>query len=218
MPARAFPRRSSQLRRRTIPGRRRTRSLSSPVDLLNEGTLVAQLLDAELTIELGLAPRMDWSLDVIAGDSATSFYADSALAGFPTIPASEAAGQVLFSGYVWDYSNPSDGVCMMGLGPSMGSFQAWYNGAAPDGLLFREGLGVIWISAGQGEGGMSEPYPSSGYAPIHTAVYDMSIHAAFALTADDRALMSTNYGLVPEPTGLVLLVVGGALAARWRRT
>jgi hypothetical protein len=45
----------------------------------------------------------------------------------------------------------------------------------------------------------------------------MCIHADFILTSNDRAVSSSTFALVPEPSGLTLLALGGVLLARHRR-
>lgn len=195
-----------------------TWALSSPVDLLDGGTLIAKLQNASVVINAaGTAPQIDLSLDVIAGSGTsstdyTSFFADTARLSFPTIPANESAGRLAASGEVWDRSEPANEVWMIGLTPSFGSFQGCYNGAAPDGSVFAEVLGVVGMpSGGSGHATGSQSHPSSGFEPIGVTIDDMRVHAAFELSPSDQAITNSFFGLIPEPTGVVLLAAGGVL-------
>lgn len=197
-----------------------TWSLPAPVDLLDggSGALIATLQDASLTIHDGVqAPDVDLGFEVVAGSRNTDFFIDSALISFGRIPADLAAGRFAVSGTVWDQSAPSDGVWMIGLGPQMGIYQSYYNGPAPDGSVFRELLAVVGSDGGGSTTSGSEVYPGAGHAPIGVDVQDMSIYAAFLLTADDRAQGTATFELVPEPAGLTLLALGAMLATRRRR-
>jgi hypothetical protein len=202
-----------------------TWSLSSSVDLLDGSTLIAKLQNASVVINAaGTAPQIDLSLDVIAGPGTTStdytsFFADTARLSFPTIPADQSAGRLAASAEVWDRSEPANEVWLVGLTPSYGSFQACYNGAAPDGSVFAEVLGVVGMpSGGSGHATGSQSHPSSGFEPIGVAIDDMRVHAAFELSPSDQAVTNSFFGLIPEPTGVVLLAAGGTLIGRRRRT
>ena len=194
-----------------------TWSLAAPLDLLDGPAHVATLQGGDLTIDAGSTPQFDLSFEVIAGSSHTEFAVDSALLSFATISADEAAGRFVVGATVWDLSEPSDGVWIIGRGPSMGIFQALYNGRSPDGSVFREALGVVGIGPGGGMASGGEVYPNAGYAPFNDQVSDMSVHSAFMLTADDHARGTATYGVVPEPTALLLLAVGGTLMGGRRR-
>jgi hypothetical protein len=202
-----------------------TWSLSSSVELLDGSTLIAKLQNASVVINAaGTTPQIDLSLDVIAGPGTTStdytsFFADTARLSFPTIPAGQSGGRLVTSAEVWDRSEPANEVWLIGLTPSYGSFQACYNGAAPDGSVFAEVLGVVGMpSGGSGHATGSQSHPSSGFEPIGVAIDDMRVHAAFELSPNDQAVTNSFFGLIPEPTGLVLLATGGALIGRRRRT
>jgi hypothetical protein len=192
-------------------------SLPSAIDVVDggNGTPIATLLDASLSVHLAPTFEIDMSIGVSAGSSNTDFYVDSALASFPTMPADVAEGQFFASTTVMDVG--SGGAILMGLDtPGMGAFRAYYNGAAPDGSLFSHLISVVMAGEG-GTAGGSQRDPVSGFRAIGEDVDDMSVRMAFLLTAEDEASGTAVFGAVPEPAGLALLALGGGLLLRRRR-
>jgi hypothetical protein len=192
-------------------------SLAEPVELLDGGDIhVATLTDATLEVVLTSVPHIDLTVDVLAGTSNTSFWVDSALVDFSPIPAEESAGRFSARCRIQDPGANPDGAMFMSLYAPEGALRSYYNGVAPDGSVFRHAVSVV-MASGDGEGFGGEDYPSSGYAPIGEEVYDASVHAGFILTANDRAIGTMSFGLVPEPGGLMLLALGGIWLVQRRR-
>ncbi len=192
-------------------------SLPAPLEVVDggNGAPIATLLAASLSIHLAPAYEIDMTVDVRAGSTHTDFYVDSALASFPTMPADAAEGQFFASAEVRDVGG--GGAILMGLDtPGMGAFRAYYNGAAPDGSLFSHLISVVQVGDG-GTGGGSQRDPLFGFRAIGEDVDDMSVQMAFLLTADDEAGGTAVFGAVPEPTGLVLLALGGVVLLGRRR-
>jgi len=189
--------------------------LPSMVELTDGGTLLATLLEASVSVHLASTFEVDMNIDVLAGDANTDFYVDSALASFPTMPADVAEGQFFASTTVTDAGG--GGAILMGLDtPGMGAFRAYYNGAAPEGSLFSHLISVVMVGEG-GTGGGSQRDPAFGFRPIGEEVDDMSVRMAFLLTANDEASGTATFGAVPEPAGLALLALGGAVLLGRRR-
>ena len=188
-----------------------TWSLDSPVELLDDGTLVATLESAGLSIGFLPTPQIELGFGVVSGTSDTEFLVDSALVDFNTIPAELAAGRFVAGCTVYD-SGEADGMWLYE--PSLtgfGAFQSYYNiGDGSDPALFSHLLAIVG-SYGGGMASGSQSYPGSGYAPIDADVSDMRVDANFILTQNDSATTSMTFVLVPEPAGLVLLALGGAL-------
>ncbi len=192
-----------------------TWSLPSSIDLLDEETYVATLESASITVEMLPTPQIQMSFGVVSGTSDTGFLIDSAAVDFNTIPADLAAGYFLAGCTVYD-SGADDGMWLYEPGlEGFGAFQSYYNLDSVPAPLFSHLLAVVGSSGG-GMANGSQSYPGSGYAPINADVDDMYIHADFILTDYDSAETNTTYILVPEPTGLVLLTLGGVLVG-WRR-
>jgi hypothetical protein len=194
-----------------------TWSLDSPVELLDEGTLVATLESVDLSISLLPTPQIGLCFGVVSGSSDTEFLVNSALVAFNTIPANLAAGRFVAGCTVYD-SGEADGMWLYE--PSLtgfGAFQSYYNiGDGSDPSLFSHLLAIVG-SFGGGTASGSQSYPGAGYAPIDADVSDMRVDANFILTQNDRATTSMTFVLVPEPAGLALLALGGALIQGRRR-
>jgi hypothetical protein len=185
-------------------------SLPAPYQLTEDSTLIATLVSANVTIQVSPTPMIDMNIEVVAEDDHAKFFADSALLDFATIPAAEAEGS--FSVVLSVFDDGGDGYFMaQGLSwAGAGVGQSYYNGAKPGGTLFSHLVGGA-------SGANYAIVPDSYEGPIDTDVYDMRVHDAFVLTQGDRASVETTYGIVPEPAGLMLLALGGALLQGRRR-
>ncbi len=194
-----------------------TWSLDSPVDLLDGTALVATLESASLSVDLLPSPQIVLEFGLAAGTTDTTCSVDSALVGFNTLPADLTAGRFVAGATIWD-SGANDG--MWFYEPALdgtGIFKAFYNNAEqPEPALFSHLLALVGSSGG-GMASGSQSYPNSGTLPIGEDIWDMSIHANFILTSNDRAEASSTFLLVPEPAGLVLLALVGAMLVRHRR-
>ena len=186
-----------------------TWSLAAPLEMSDNGMLIATLVSASVTIEMSPTPVMDMDVEVVAEDDHAKFYADSPLVDFATIPADEAVGSFSVVLSVWD--DGGGGFMAQGLSWSgAGVGQSYYNGAKPGGTLFSHLVGGA-------SGANWAIVPDDYEGPIDTDVYSMRIHDAFVLTQGDRARVETTFGIVPEPAGLMLLALGGALMGGRRR-
>ncbi|GEM_PF-861342 len=188
-----------------------TWSLGAPMDIVDDGdpgVVVASLDSATLTIETNPTPSIMLSVGTSAGDSNTNFYMDSAVVSFPTIPAPAAEGRFGATAQLWDTG--FDGAYLVGLdGSGVGALQSYYNGAAPGGTRFSHLIGAIVVGAG-GSGNGSQNFPSTGYASIGTALGDISVHGAYVISAGDRATSTMSFGIVPEPSMLLMVLIAGA--------
>lgn len=196
-----------------------TYTLGGPIDLLddlNSSVTVAALQSASLTIQTGLSPNITLNLGVLGGATDTDFHVDTAQVDFPTIPAAMAEARFQANAQVWDNQNDMAFVWGIDGDPGVGAFRALYNGADPAGTVFSHLVALVMASGGGNASG-SESYPQSGTVAVGSSMSDMSVHAAFMVSAGDRAIGGGSYGVTPEPSVAVLLAVGAAVAMHPRR-
>ena len=141
-----------------------------------------------------------------AGDAATDVTLTSALLSFPTIANASARADAAFT--VMDIMG--EGVSLVGLQPGGGAYRAYYN----DSITFAEAIGPIDVipPATLAEGNFA--YPGGGaHVPIGVAS-NMGAEIAFSLSAYGFVSGSSNFEIVPEPAGLLLLAVGVCVLRR----
>jgi hypothetical protein len=191
---------------------------TQPVPIEAEGGVqIALLKDA--VVNLDPDPQIAWSFAVQAGELAADFEIRSALLSFPTIPASVAEGRASCGFSVTDLDG--DGALLQALGdPGAGAYTAAYNGWWPSGTEFANMINMISASPG-GTGSASQSYPPTApwWVPVGEDVANMSSRAWFSLTANDTAAGTNNFEIVPEPSTLGVLLLGGVaiLGRRSRR-
>jgi len=146
-------------------------------------------------------PQINLSFSVQAGAADTAFTITSGLLSFPTIQ--NADGQASSAFTVTDTNN--NGALLTGGNADGNGYNAWYNG----GSLFAGQIAGVAVPAGTSSRSDSANYPANGYAPVGADVDDMQAQVKFTLSARDLASGTTQYEIVPEPSALVLLALGG---------
>ncbi|MBI5864677.1 MAG: hypothetical protein HZB38_09240 [Planctomycetes bacterium] len=183
------------------------------IDLIDsEGDHIATLNTA--TFFAVQDPVVTLIFDVQAGAADTSFFIQSGLVSFPTIPSGVATGSAT-AGLTLTDAGQDSGAGLVGTGGSLGgmSYQANYNGLAPAGTLFAEFIpGLNVATAGGSTTGSGS---TGGFVPIAGPVSSISSAFDFTLSALDSASGTSAFIVVPEPASL-LLVLGGLLVARRR--
>lgn len=195
-------------------------------ELLDGGGDVVAILDsATLKLVKDPAPNKPYCIEldfaVHAGISDTDFSVKSAMLSFPTLLPSRlqpptGGGRAVVSFRATDTN--ANGVTFMATGPSgVGAYTAQYNGWAPGGTTFATLVNEISVGpGGSAAGGQTFP-TGSGYAAINDSVSDMSAIMAFGLTFGDSASGTSTYGILPEPTAGLGVMLLGAVALGWRR-
>lgn len=154
-------------------------------------------------------PQVNLGFAMSAGDEPTTFTVQSALLTLdPQYVNPDGKADAAIS--VTDFGGNGDGAELIGQGPNGGAFLAEYNGFVPGGTTFDEGIESIVADAWGTETGESH----SGWLPINDTVVDMSTQISFTLTPGDSASGTSSFQVVPEPTGLLLLLAGLGLVRR----
>ena len=188
--------------------------LAQPIAIFDvrSGAPVATLLNA--TLDYLDDPRVNVSFQTQAGPAATSFTITAAQVSFAAI--SPAMGRASAAITVTD--TEGNGALLTGLEPgSGGSYLAQYNGPVPVGTTFAEMIPSVMAFPGS-SGAVSANTPGGGgFLPIGATVTDISSRFHFTLSANDLASGTSNWEVVPGPSGVALLVLGAAGLARRRR-
>ena len=179
----------------------------NPTDALGQPTASAFQLLEDPVVNLNFA--------VQAGASTTTFMIASSLLTFPTLTNPQAAASAAFS--VTDFNGNSATLNgQTGTGSSFG-YLAQYNGFAgsQSGTTFAESIPTV--GAGSfGTNTVSANTPGAGYSVIPGAITSMSTAIKFTLSRFDLASGTTSFVITPEPSSMLLLVLGGLFAARRR--
>lgn len=167
----------------------------------DNGSTIFTLSDVSLFFRAD--PQINLSFSVQAGNSDTAFTIASALLSFPTI--NNAQGQASSAFTVTDTNN--NGATLTGGNGDGNGYNTFYNGYLSN--LFVGQIPSVVVPAGTSSRSDSANYPANGYAAVGADVSDMSAQVKFSLTAKDLASGTTQYEIVPEPSALVLLALGG---------
>ncbi|HPC23001.1 MAG TPA: hypothetical protein PK920_11025 [Phycisphaerae bacterium] len=173
---------------------------------LMSGDQVVGTIVKDSYIAISSNPQIAMGFSFQAGDAATDVTLTSALLSFPTIANASARADAAFT--VMDIMG--EGVSLVGLQPGGGAYRAYYN----DSITFAEAIGPIDVipPATLAEGNFA--YPGGGaHVPIGVAS-NMGAEIAFSLSAYGFVSGSSNFEIVPEPAGLLLLAVGVCVLRR----
>jgi MYXO-CTERM domain-containing protein len=162
-------------------------------------------------------PEVNLDFAVQAGPEGSTFHIASSQIMFDPIDPAWGRASTAFT--LTDSSGDFDGATLTGIGATGGAYLAQYNGWAgnpmgPDGTTFAEG--IFSMSAGPG-GIVDESYnePELGYSFIPVPVDSMSSLISFDLSASDSASGTSTF-VIPEPSALALLALGGLALLRRR--
>lgn len=179
-------------------------------DLFNP---IATLQNANLALMVNASKKIAGGFSLQAGDSDTTFLIQLPQLSFDTLPEALTEGRMGLACNVTDVGG--GGVTMRAIETGSGMLRGDYNGLVPGGTEFAEVLYQVMATSGSGSG--YQNYPASGFADIPGSVSDMSSRLYFTLTAGDIGGGTHYYEIVPEPSGLGLLLLGAlALAGRRR--
>lgn len=182
----------------------------SAISVEDGGNVLATITSASVSVQQD--PLIFLNFDVQAGNSTSLIQISSPLLSFGAINNPTAAAS---AGLTLTDSDASGSASLDANQGSSGD-EAWisqYNGYVPTGTTFLEGIGDL--SVAQIAGSTSDNV-NSGLSNIVGAVSDMSLRYRFDLSANDSASGTSVFVVIPEPTTLALLVLGGLAATRRR--
>jgi hypothetical protein len=184
----------------------------TPIMMLNQqGQVIATFNNAR--VRCVEDPVVQLNFSVAAGNLATTFTITSPLLSFPAID--PASGRATAGVTVTDTNG--DGASLTP-DTQPGLYTSRYNGAVPGGTLFADLLGAPVTAAAFDSASASESFPGGGaFSAIAGPVSDMSARYRFSLTANDEASGTSSYEIIPGPSAIALLGIGGLLAGRRRR-
>jgi hypothetical protein len=184
----------------------------TPIMMLNQaGQVIATFNNAR--VRCVEDPVVQLNFSVAAGTLNTTFTITSPLLSFGAID--PASGRATAGVTVTD-TDGNGGSIAPDVQPSL--YTSRYNGAVPGGTVFADLLGAPVAAAAFDSASASASFPGGGaYAPIAGPVSDMSSRFRFTLTANDEASGTSSYEIIPGPSTLALLGIGGLVAGRRRR-
>jgi len=178
-------------------------SPNEDIPLMSGDQVVGTIVKDDSYIAIYADPQIAMGFSFQAGDTPTDVIVTSGVLSFPTIAGATGRADAAFTVM-------GSGVSLVGLHPGGGAYHAYYN----DSITFAEAIGPITV-------GPTEPlaignfaYPGGGaYLPIGS-VSNMGAEIAFTLSANGFASGSSNFEIVPEPAGLLLLALGVCVLRR----
>ena len=182
-------------------------TLASPLSIM-DGLNTIATIDAASFVYIG-DPQVNFDFTVTAGAAVVEITVSSALLSFTTI--NSASGSASASLELVDAGG--GGASLFGLGPGGAAYLAQYNGFVPGGTAFAN----LLTTPLSGPSSATESFPVSGFAAIGVPVFDMSAQFHFSLSANDQAIGSSSFEIIPAPGALGLLAIGLIGSRRRRR-
>jgi hypothetical protein len=172
---------------------------------------------AGLRIGIRQDPMVVANFNVAAGIVNTTFTVTSSLVSFPTITNGQAIASAAIS--VTDSATFGDvgQVSITGLQPGGNAFASRFNGGAnPFANLIVSGSQTISPGGTFAFVGQNPSFPA--YDAVAGSVSDMQSQFMFSLSRFDRAAGTSTFEIIPAPGTAGLVVLGGLIAARRRRS
>jgi hypothetical protein len=171
------------------------------------GTEVLGTIGAGSRIALYADPQIAMGFSFQADDADVNVTVTAATLSFPEITNGLARADAAFT--LMDFLG--SGATLTGLEPAGGAYRASYN----LGTTFAEGIGPMAVVPPAPLSDESFGSPGGGAYTSIGPVSSMDAEIAFTLSAHAFASGSSNFEIIPEPAGLLLLVVGlGVLRRR----
>lgn len=152
-------------------------------------------------------PQVNLGFAMQAGDQDTTFTIRSALLEFDTMlnPTAQASVGVNLSDFM------GDGAWLDGAGPDDRVYLAQYNEFVPNGTTFTTLIDGLSTDEAFDTVSIDD---ETGWQSLTGTVDNISSQVKLTLSAFDMASGTSNFEIVPEPAGLLLLVVASALVRR----
>lgn len=187
---------------------------SGHIDITDDtGNIIASLDNAYLFLRDD--PEVTLNFQVTAGALDTAFTITSATVSFLPI---QGEGRAAAGISITDVNG--GGATLTGTHNNGAAYLAQYNGAVPNGTNFASLLSDPVVAGEFDSADDNEEFPGGGlYTPIAGLVDDMSARWKFSVSRGDAASGTSTYiiNIIPSPSSLALLGLGGLLAARRRR-
>jgi hypothetical protein len=157
-------------------------------------------------------PAVNLGFAMQAGNAETTFTVRSALLSFPTIANPKGRAHTAIT--ATDGVDGAGGLLTgMGSGAGGGAYLAQYNAFVPGGTTFTELVPAISIPELDGAT-LNEAFPSNGgWQDIGVPVSNISTQISFTISANDLASGTSLFEITPEPSALLL----GLLGLSWLR-
>ncbi len=157
-------------------------------------------------------PVVSVNFNIASTSQNTNFTISSPLLSFPTMTGAQGAASAAVT--VTDLGG--DGAVLTPMGS--GAYRAGYNGLIPGGTQFASLLASPVVAAPFSTANANQDFPGGGaFVPIAGTVDDISARWQFTMSADDLASGTGVFTVVPAPSALGLVVVGGLVGSRRRR-
>lgn len=186
-------------------------TLAAPVNIYsstNPGLLLATIQGVNVSLEAD--PQVVLGFFVQAGAVDTNFTISSAVVNFPAInnPDANASAAVTVT------DTGANGASITGAFPASKIYEAQYNNA---GSVFADLVSPVVVVPPTISDSDSEQFPLVGTTPIAGSVFNIQSQFKFLLTANDLASGTGVFTVVPEPSAIVLAMIGGAALLWWAR-
>ncbi len=191
-------------------------NLAGGIDIMDGATSIATVAAAQLTLQTFTAASQQalvaLSFDVTAGAVDTEFTITSSLVDAFLINNASARATGTYS-----LSDGNlNGSTLTGLHAGGGLYNAVYNGGTSFTELFDTGPYVTGVSGSTG-GAQDVPLGAGNFSPTGDDISAIQAQWHFMLSARDLAGGTSNFIVIPAPSGIALLAVGGLAAVRRRR-
>lgn len=192
----------------------RVYTVEAPINLTDDvgGQFVARLRSFELYLQdvPGLIPHITMQASVMAGTSDTTFTIVPGTVSFGPLYPPEVGALMSYVLIATDNEAPGGGdnhVLMQGLpnGSDSDIIRDYLNDTV------RFGYSDQVLEAFGPGGGMSTSgnYPGVGFELQPMPIYNMRTTVGFTLTPNDYGQVQTQFAVIPEPTALALIGLGG---------
>lgn len=186
-------------------------TLANPVTILSSTGLPLGIL-TNASVAVIEDPVVSVNFNIASTALNTAFTISSPLLSFPAMTNAEGAASAALS--ITDLGG--DGVTLTPMGA--GAYTSNYNGLVPGGSPFANLLGAPVVAGPFSTTVVSQEFPGGGlYVPIAGSVSDISARWQFTLSPDDLASGTGVFTVVPAPSALGLLALGGLVGGRRRR-
>jgi hypothetical protein len=186
---------------------------SGPINIYSSShpSLFLGSLDAA-SLSLNSDPNVSLAFAVTAGGADTTFSISSPIVSFGALtnPQGFATAGITLT------DNDGNGASFTGLFPGPKGYQAQYNGRS---AVFTNLISPITAGPDAATATTSERFPVTGTTVVPGVVNDIESQWFFVLSANDSASGTSRFNVVPEPSSMVLAVLGfvGLVAWGWRR-